>query len=713
MPIIPNYEWEESEDQVVIYIRPKGVGKDKIDVYTTSALVKVNAERYLFAVDLKHDVIHEKTSYRIYDSGTVSVTVTKRDPGVIWGELKATGDAAALKARREKSVSDREQVYDKRLQLRKATKEAEEKRYFNQHWDIEKSQRQEVQEKVKEEYERETGDLFVWEEKMESEQSKDAPKPSAAASPAQPKPEVAKIADDVAKLVASVRKNKTKGRTGQANSIWGSGGPTPAQEVYDEATPEMREKETVTVKVSFTPSIGKNVPARGSHDGETYHQSRYKPKDANDTPIFYKEQGDQLYRNRQWRPAANMYSEALKRDTTYMVALCNRSACWLRMHNYKKAIDDANLALNLIGSSPASSTTAERYRYFMVKMLVRRGAASIWAGDVAEGLADYRVAMSYKIDESIDIAIDLQSVEEYMTAKGLLVERDLTETDVLRYEGDRAYHMQRYQKAADKYTEAFNLDPTSWECLANRAATYLNLQEWVLCLKDCDAIIKHCGDVALALAELQSVENQDDSDDEDGGPRKGGRNSELVKSSTKNVYRLIKAYVRRGAALCGLGKHAEGVHWLQKASAIVPYDNDLRDDIQVLTEKVRMDTIVTASGGSNKRAAEKAKERGEAAQLPPAPIADSEIPPDPLAAPADGPPRPEEFIACATYEGSKPGMVFKAGDQGTGYYTDAAAPRPPVRKGSGVRWRDEQPGGELADTCVIAPAPATDGDDDL
>ena len=51
---------------------------------------------------------------------------------------------------------------------------------------------------------------------------------------------------------------------------------------------------------------------------------------------------------------------------------------------------------------------AERYRYFMVKMLARRGAAQIWSGDFVEGLNDYRVAMSYQIEESIDIAIDLQ-----------------------------------------------------------------------------------------------------------------------------------------------------------------------------------------------------------------------------------------------------------------------------------------------------------------
>ena len=48
------------------------------------------------------------------------------------------------------------------------------------------------------------------------------------------------------------------------------------------------------------------------------------------------------------------------------------------------------------------------------------------------------------------------------------------------------------------------------------------------------------------------AENQDDSDDEDGAPKESA-SSKLVKSSTKNVYRLVKAYVRKGAALCGLG----------------------------------------------------------------------------------------------------------------------------------------------------------------
>lgn len=134
---------------------------------------------------------------------------------------------------------------------------------------------------------------------------------------------------------------------------------------------------------TFNPLPYRRAIRPGSHDQETYHQSRYKPKNATDTPYHFKEAGDQLYRQRKWKQAADSYSEAcsgagwhvsappapplsptarplpqaLKRDATFMTALCNRSACWLRLHQYRKCIDDANLALNLIGSSPASSTT--------------------------------------------------------------------------------------------------------------------------------------------------------------------------------------------------------------------------------------------------------------------------------------------------------------------------------------------------------------------
>ena len=54
-------------------------------------------------------------------------------------------------------------------------------------------------------------------------------------------------------------------------------------------------------------------PATGSHDQETYHQSRYKPKNTTDTPYHYKETGDQLYKQRKWKQAADAYSEVTEK----------------------------------------------------------------------------------------------------------------------------------------------------------------------------------------------------------------------------------------------------------------------------------------------------------------------------------------------------------------------------------------------------------------
>ena len=57
------------------------------------------------------------------------------------------------------------------------------------------------------------------------------------------------------------------------------------------------------------------------------------------------------------------------------------------------------------------------------------------------------------------------------------------------------------------------------------------------------------------------------------------------------------------------------MHWFQKALDILPYDNDLRDDCHAIGEKIRTDTLISASGGSTKKAAQEAKKRGEGAQV--------------------------------------------------------------------------------------------------
>lgn len=82
--------------------------------------------------------------------------------------------------------------------------------------------------------------------------------------------------------------------------------------------------------------------------------------------LFYTEilSGDKLYRQHNWKGACDAYCEALKRDPSFLSAVCNRAACWLRLHSYPRAIEDSSLALNMISNAPASSSTAEKYRFF-------------------------------------------------------------------------------------------------------------------------------------------------------------------------------------------------------------------------------------------------------------------------------------------------------------------------------------------------------------
>ena len=74
-------------------------------------------------------------------------------------------------------------------------------------------------------------------------------------------------------------------------------------------------------------------------------------------------------------------------------------------------------------------------------------------------------------------------------------------------------------------------------------------------------------------------------------------------------------------------------------------------------------------------------------------------PPIPRALPVDLKNYVEGFVASATFDGTRPGMVFKRGDTGVGYYPDLAAPK----ADAGVASLTAQ----VAELMPAASAPAT------
>ncbi|TPP47304.1 TPR repeat family protein [Leishmania donovani] len=364
--------------------------------------------------------------------------------------------------------------------------------------------------------------------------------------------------------------------------------------------PAIRQVDTVNVTIDFTPKTFA-MPTRSHGDEEYYRQSRYKPVSIEDTPMFWKERADKCYRTQQWKAAANAYSESIKRDGAFLTCVMNRSACYLQMADYKRAIEDCSLALTMLANTPASEVTQERYRGLMTKLHARRGAAYCWADDLKSGVADLRMAAAYRDPTSDDdVAADLAMIEAQMKERGITeVDARADPLSTRMQEAAAQYYQGSYEAAEATYNTILKEQPFHMKAQGNLAAVLLRAGKFTQALQVCDGILQFCSEVAAALEQPASaLEEVEGASNKDALVRQRRAAAKKLGEQSGHVYMLLKAYVRSAAALCGMKEYHKAHGCLERALRITPYDNDLRDDCNRLAEKIRMDTLIAASAGS-------------------------------------------------------------------------------------------------------------------
>jgi dyslexia susceptibility 1 candidate gene 1 protein len=547
MPIQPTFEWEQTATHVLITAHIMGFKAEAIDVFISDLFVKVNAApTYVLSLDLFDAIVVDKSSFSTLELPALRLKLQKATAEP-WPTLcidKATPNAV-VRQRRDDALARAEALYNVKLDTREKQKEVEKKRMFNEHWELEKQQRSAIEEKVRNEKEAERSSLHQWETSL--------PGPSSSST----------------------------------NRIM-----SPSD------IPAIRRAETTNVSIDFTPK-SVSLPTRSRGDEDYYRKSRYKPVSIEDSPMFWKDKGDKLYRSRNWKAAADAYTESIKRDGCFMSCVSNRAACFLQMHNYARAIEDCDLALTMLANTPASETTQERYRFLLTKLHTRRGAAYCWSGDYSRGVDDYRLAVAYRSSEQDhDVAIDLAKIEDTMKANGLCQETDPVTRGL--QEASRFYYDGNYAAAAEAYRALLVLDEFNVRARNNLTATLLQQGAFKEAFEEAKKVIEFCAEVAQALSQPGAAStNLADSDDEEECEDElvARRNAAAKKIGEKSghVYLLLKAYVRGAAALCGLKDYPAAHGMMEAALRITPYDDDLRDDLNKIAEKIRFNTLVSAS----------------------------------------------------------------------------------------------------------------------
>ncbi|RNF25739.1 TPR Domain containing protein [Trypanosoma conorhini] len=570
MPVRPVYEWEQTEEEVLLRVTIKGFKQEAIDVFLSDVWVKVNAApTYLLQLDLLHPIDAARSTYHMdpEDRTCLRLRLRKQAAGA-WPELCIRADecdAAAVRERRATATKRAEEDYNRRLQERAGKRAEERRRMTEEQWEVEKAQRRLIEGRVAEERETAEADLYAWEEARQRQ---------APTSPA-----------DVAVPQAA--------------------------KVEEAAAPCVRHHDTVVVPVEFTPKLAA-MPTRSRGEEEYYRRSRYRPTRIEDSPMFWKERADKHYQHQEWQAAADAYTESIKRDGAFLTCVSNRAACFIHLFEYKRAIEDCTLALTMLSNTPASELTQERYRYLMMKLHARRGAAYCWGRCCEKGVEDFRIASAYcNPEEDSDVLADYQLVEKYMKERGLLETKDPLE-DKLR-EASTLYYRGKYAEAAAVYRDVLQANPYDVGARNNLSAALLQQGLFKEVLEETARVLSFCHEVADALSCPGALStNLVDSDDDDDVAAAGDeaademvrqRNAAARKVGERSghVYALLKACVRGAAAHCGLKDYRNALQLLEQAVRITPYDDDLQEDYNRVAEKLQMETLVAASTAGSQR----------------------------------------------------------------------------------------------------------------
>ncbi|ORC87367.1 TPR Domain containing protein [Trypanosoma theileri] len=580
MPVKPLYEWEQTDSEVLLRVSIKGFKKDAIDVFLSDLWVKVNAPpTYLLSLDLLHPIDVGKSTHFIDpdDRSCLRLKLRKQEPGV-WSDLcidTNTCGADVIRERREGAMKRVEEDYNRRLQERAGKREEEKRRMTEEQWEVDKAQRRLIESRVKEEKTMAEESLYSWEdEQKRKQQEKEKETESSGQIPRCP--------GDI--LVPNIKEEK-------------------------ESVPSVRHVDTVNIPIDFTPKLAA-MPTRSRGEEEYYRRSRYKPTRIEDSPMFWKEKADKHYQHREWKAAADAYTESIKRDGAFLTCVSNRAACFIHLFEYKKAIEDCTLALTMLSNTPASELTQERYRYLMMKLHARRGAAYCWGQCYERGIEDLRVASAYcNPGEDTDVLEDYKLIEKYMKDHGLVEKKDPLE-DKMR-EASLLYYQGKYAEAAALYREILKENPYEVKARNNLSATLLQQGLFKEALEEASHVLDFCKEVAEALScpgalstNLVDSDDDDDDDNENSGEkdehademiRQRNAAARKVGEQSGHVYALLKACVRGAAAHCGLKDYRKALLLLEQAVRITPYDDDLQDDYNRVTEKLRMETLVAAS----------------------------------------------------------------------------------------------------------------------
>ena len=253
-----------------------------------------------------------------------------------------------------------------------------------------------------------------------------------------------------------------------------------------------------------------------------------------------------------------------------------------------ECINDCNTVLTLI-SNETEPMVINKNNSMIVKIIMRRGAAYCQLGKYIEALSDYhQVRVKYE-QLTVSQISALNGVSMDTLSADIIRLKLLSDTDILKKEGDSQMSEGNITVALMKYTAALALIPVHVSCLSNRSACYFALNDWKSCIEDCNTAITllRIDDTTTAITTMNtSVLTTTSSGDSIVLPQDQLKTMLLnilpPAGSAKRSTWLVKTLLRRGVACSQCGQWEQAVKDYTEAAALDPRNTAIQTDLQQL-----------------------------------------------------------------------------------------------------------------------------------
>lgn len=368
MPIlIKDYNWSQTDNQIVVKVPLKGVHKNPaVDIFTYETFIKVNCPPFYFEVLLLHPIDETNSRCKILENEAKFVLFKKTEQQ--WDSLE-------LNCSKEKRLDEKREA----IQCAQLTAEKQVEDRWNKKCELKRSEiHKEVDREGKIREEIESLRKLEVAKKLEDINRNKEERVVVAADIA-----TVDIIDDhphqqpIKETELPIPRNTNSIRTSGNIKVTFSARhfPTPQRESQEAAEQEWLMKQHEARRATG------------------FVEEDLRPEERN--PQWLKEKGDDFLSKKNYLAAISAYSTAIKTNPKFFELYLNRAAAHFQMENYYKCVADCSSAYDLL--TPALSLNVKARAI----CLARRGGALCKLGMLKQGYDELVAAIKLTPDDEV------------------------------------------------------------------------------------------------------------------------------------------------------------------------------------------------------------------------------------------------------------------------------------------------------------------------